>query len=103
MFKIFVPILLSIILLEQTIYVTPIFRMGYPPRMQKIMKNAFDVSNSVPDESNNVFNTLVLRAQTTNGLTNTDKKLLASSIVDWMKENERAKQENTVYWYTRQG
>ena len=96
MFKIFVHIFLSIILLEQTLFVTPIFRMGIPPKMQKVMKNAFD-------ESNNVFNTLVLKAQTTNGLTNTDKKLLASSIVDWLKEKERAKQENTVYWYTRQG
>ena len=96
MFKSFVHIFLSIILLEQTLFVTPIFRMGIPPKMQKVMKNAFD-------ESNNVFNTLVLKAQTTNGLTNTDKKLLASSIVDWLKEKERAKQENTVYWYTRQG
>ena len=96
MFKSFVHIFLSIILLEQTLFVTLIFRMGIPPKMQKVMKNAFD-------ESNNVFNTLVLKAQTTNGLTNTDKKLLASSIVDWLKEKERAKQENTVYWYTRQG
>ena len=101
MFKIFVPIFLSIILLEQTIFVSSILRTGIPLRMQKIMKNA--VSTGLLDQSKNVFYTLVLKAQTKDGLTEKDKKLLASSIVDWMKENERAKQENTVYWYTRQG
>ena len=58
---------------------------------------------SVLDERNNVFSNLVLKAQTKHGLTENDKKLLASSIVDWLKENERAKQENTIYWYARQG
>jgi hypothetical protein len=101
MFKIFVHVFLSIILLEQTIYVSSILRTGIPLRMQKIMKNA--VSTSLLDQNKNVFNTLVLKAQTKHGLTEKDKKLLASSIVDWLKENERAKQENTVYWYSRQG
>jgi len=70
--------------------------MGIPLRMQKIMKNT--VSTGLLDQSKNVFNTLVLKAQTKHGLTEKDKKLLASSIVDWLKEKERAKQENTVYW-----
>jgi hypothetical protein len=99
MLKIFLHILLLIILLEQPLFVTPTSRMDTPLKM----KNAFEVMHSLLNESNNVFHTLALKAQTKHGLTEKDKKLLAASIVDWLKENKRARQAITVYWYTRQG
>jgi hypothetical protein len=96
MFKSFFHILISIILLEQTLFASPILRTGSPLKMSKTMKSMLDISN-------NVFNYLALRAQTQNGLTKNDKKLLAILIIDWMREKDRAKQQNTVYWYLRQG
>jgi acid stress-induced BolA-like protein IbaG/YrbA len=96
MFKIFFHLFVSIILLEQTLFASPILRTDTPLKFQQTMKTMLDISN-------NLFHSLAMRAQTQNGLTKKDKKLLAILIIDWMREKARAKQQNTVYWYLRQG
>ena len=97
MFKtFFFHLCVSVILLEQAIFVSPILRTDSPLKTQQTMKIMLDLSN-------NVINTLVSKAQRENGLTKNDKKLLALLIIDWMRERARVKQQNTVYWYLRQG
>ena len=97
MFKtFFFHLCVSVILLEQIIFASPILRTGAPLKMPKPMKTMLDLSN-------NVFNTLVSKVQSQNGLITNDKLQLALLLIDWMRENSRVKQQNTVYWYLRQG
>ena len=68
-------------------------------------RNKQKMSREILDELmlDNYLNMLEMKAKHPNGLTKRDKNLLASIIIDLVDKENKIKQRNTVYWYSRQG
>ena len=95
-----IPFLTLFLLFEQALSISTILNRAHDKHKARETKNKIiNVHNS-----DGVLKMLASKAaENNNGLNNKDIKTLASLIVDWARKCYKAKQQRTVYWYSRQG